>query len=142
MKIFLFLTKRKIFIALAVVLIAFSVAVKTVCTNFAQISGATPKERLTYITSLGYNVEESSALGKQTVIPTVFSDVYKNYNKIQKSAGFDLTDYKGKSVTIYTYNILSSDKKLNLIVHKGTIIGGDVCDYALNGEMKPLKSIK
>ena len=138
MKLFLFLTKKNILIVFAAVLIVFSISAKAVLENQSQIDGATPQSRLSYIYYLGFAVEDNVS-AKQTVIPTVFSEVYSNYNKIQKMAGFDLLKYKGETVTVYTYNIIESDKKINLIVHNGKVIGGDICDVSFNGEMKPLK---
>ena len=61
------------------------------------------------------------------------------YNELQKEAGFDLSNYKGKNVTVYSCPVWNSDKLLNLIVYDGKIIGGDISDVAFDGEMKPLK---
>ena len=58
--------------------------------------------------------------------------VYTDYNKIQKKQGFDLEKHKGKTATIYTYNITNYKENKNviadLIVQDGVLIGADLCD--------------
>ncbi len=112
--------------------------------QFSSVAG-TPKygdtnaHRIEYISSLGYNVDETCEDTKEVVIPTVFSDVYLKYNKLQNEAGFDLTAYKGCKVIRYTYKIIDSEERIDLLVFNGRIIGGDIITYELNGQIKPLK---
>lgn len=140
MKLFFFVTKKGLFVALALILVIFTTASRAVSLKMNEIDGSTYEKRLFYINSLGYSVEDKTVTTKETVIPANFGDVYSNYNEIQREAGFDLARFKGKRVTVYTYDLCDSEKKLNLIVYDGKIIGGDICDISLNGEMKPLKS--
>ena len=68
-----------------------------------------------------------------------FGDVYTEYNKLQKKAGFDLYKNRGKNATVFTYVLLyKEDTELHLIICDGEIIGGDIASVKLNGEMKPL----
>ena len=46
-----------------------------------------------YVVSFGF--ELGSCTADEITIPQEFNDVYKNYNEIQKSQGFDLSEYKG-----------------------------------------------
>ena len=74
---------------------------------------------------------------KTVTIPMEFGKVYENYNKLQLSGDFDLRDYKGKEVQVYTYNC-DGDKVINLMIYKGRLIGGDISEARLNGSMKAL----
>lgn len=97
----------------------------------APVSCTTAKERQDYIESLGYDTDGKES-SKQITIPSTFNDVYNQYNDIQKQQGFDLTQYKGRTVTLYTYNITNYKNKDNIIadlmVSDGTLIGADLCD--------------
>ncbi len=102
------------------------------------IDGSTHEKRMIYARSLKLNVDEENSSSKETQIPESFSEVYKNYNELQKRAGFDLSDFKGEAVTVYTYSLLGGKQNLTLIVHKGNIVGGDIADISVNGKMEPL----
>ena len=65
---------------------------------------------------------------------------------MQKSAGYDLSLYKGCQVTIYTYQInpvqnSAGESVVNLMVYNNKIIGGDISSTALGGYMLPLKQV-
>lgn len=98
-----------------------------------NISCETTQKRVDYINSLGYKTD-SKEEAKDIVIPANFNDVYNNYNEIQKQQGFDLSKYKGKNATLYTYNILNYEDNdnvvANLIVLDGVLIGADLCDVS------------
>lgn len=97
----------------------------------AQIKCSTAQDRISYITSLGWQLEEGEEK-KSIVIPSAFNDVYNDYNDIQKSQGFDLENYKGKRAVLYSYRIKnykgSDNVKADLIVYNGNLIGADLCD--------------
>ena len=81
---------------------------------------------------------------EQVVIPEDFSDVYEKYNAIQYEAGYDLKDYRSRSVVRYSYFLEDYDPKqyvvANLLVFEGKIIGGDISSRRLDGFMLPLVS--
>lgn len=101
----------------------------------ATVSCSTLKERQDYIQSLGYETDGSES-SKKVTIPTTFNDVYNQYNDIQKQQGFDLTQHKGKTVTIYTYTITNYKNNKNVIadlmVCDGMLIGADLCDTSVD----------
>ena len=105
----------------------------------------TNADRLIFISNSGYNVLSNEPSVKTVNIPEVFCDVYKNYNTIQKAAGYDLSLYKGCEVTIYTYKIdppsdYTGECVINIIVYNDRIIGGDVSSPALGGFMLPINN--
>lgn len=101
--------------------------------TMSTISCATTQERLAYIKSAGYTTDGKET-SKKVHIPAQFNDVYTRYNDIQKGQGFDLERYKGKTVLIYTYNIIDYQDKesviADLIVDDGVLIGADLCDVS------------
>lgn len=92
---------------------------------------ATTEERVNYINSFGLKTD-SREQSKEIIIPEQFNDVYNKYNEIQKKQNFDLTDYRGKTAVMYTYNITNYEDNdnviANLIVYEGILIGADLCD--------------
>lgn len=125
-------------ILLAIVLITGDIIHRAVSSD-QLIDGATPEQRIEFLNGFGWNIgEETESI--QVVIPSVFNDVYKKYNDIQISEGYDLSLYKGKICTRYTYIVLNypdvtDQVYANLLVFEGKIIGGDICTYAIDGFM-------
>lgn len=103
--------------------------------------GATNKQRLDFIAALGVETDDEVIDTAKISIPLKFSDVYEGYNAVQMSAGYDLSDYKGCTVTRYTYAVKGSERVINILVYRGRIIGGDISSLELGGEMMPLKGI-
>ena len=132
------LTKKRIFILLCVIVSVFLILVQFFSVKADYIDVSTNQKRVAYINSLGVELESDEYSKKDTVIPLEFGNVYNKYNTMQKQSGFDLSGYKGKNVTIYTYNC-DTYKVVNLIVYKGRLIGGDICDLQIDGQMLPLK---
>lgn len=96
-----------------------------------------------YLSSLGWTVEVP-ALNKETVlIPKNFNDVFNKYNTLQQSQGYDLKNYAGKEVDLYTYKVTNHESSdtvyAQLYVYKNKVIGGDVHSSSLDGFMCGLK---
>lgn len=94
-----------------------------------------------FLTQFGIEVDKSSEQSVKITVPSEFNKVYENYNALQQSQGLDLTDYKGKEATVYTYNVINAtgdDVKCNLILCENKIIAGDLCTTTLNGTMTSL----
>ena len=111
-------------------------------------NGATNAKRVYFIKSLGLFPDEDNQESKSVIIPKTFSQVYENYNALQKQAGYDLSAYKGAKVTIFTYPVGKvshdnyDDYYVTLMVYKGRIIGGDISSRNFYGEMLPLTNVK
>ncbi|MBQ8533396.1 MAG: DUF4830 domain-containing protein [Clostridia bacterium] len=125
-------------IIVAVLLIVGDIIHRTDEAN-ALAEGSTAQDRIVFLNGYGWKLgEETESI--QVVIPSVFNDVYKKYNDIQISEGYDLTPYMGKICTRYTYEVLNYPDGIdgvyaNLLVYEGKIIGGDICTYAIDGFM-------
>lgn len=109
-------------------------------------NGADTQMRMKYIEDLGFATNaEFKEEEKIIEIPYTFSDVYEEYNALQKEAGYDLEKFVGKKVKQYTYKLLDKERNdlyAHLLVYEGSIIGGDISaiDFK-NGYMLPLKKI-
>lgn len=108
-----------------------------------NFSASTDEERLNFIKQLGYTVREEPDSVGDIVIPEEFDDIYSGYNDLQKKCDLDLSRYKGVCAKKWTYTVTNypgyEDKdsiKINILVYKGKIIGGDVCCVELDGFMR------
>ena len=115
----------------------------------AQTSGAvggikSNEDRLAYLEKLGYQAAEQPQNVQEVVIPEAFDETYAAYNLLQLECGFDLTKYKGKQVTLYTYSIKDYPGEQNvqadLLIYKSKIIGGGIYTVALDGFMHGLRA--
>lgn len=77
----------------------------------------------------------------ETAIPTEFDETYEKYNSLQKEQGYDLSAYKGKTVTRYTYKITNypnesvQDARVNMLIYENRLIGIDVSSTEIGGFM-------
>jgi hypothetical protein len=97
----------------------------------------TNEDRIKFISQFGLTVKESEKEAVEFSVPSDFDRIISGYNEIQRSQGLDLTRYKNKKVTRYTYEVTgisdsASDKipdgeaLVNLIIYKGTVIACDI----------------
>ena len=92
------------------------------------------------VKEMGYDdVSETPYEVVEFTIPTEFNEVYSRYNELLKTAGYDLSPYKGKTCKRYTYLIPSQNARANIIVYDGKIIGGDISSITLDGIMIPIE---
>ena len=137
------ITKTRIVIALlCVILVGVSIFVvaNDKQTDKINLDGSTTEKRIQFLKSFDWQVDKDSESEKSITIPLEFDNVYTAYNNIQKSQGFDLLDYKGKKVTLYTLKINnypqnSDNVYASMLVCDGVIIGGDVHSTELSGFM-------
>lgn len=98
----------------------------------AHVSASTDEERRNYLATFGWETA-GDCEQKELTIPESWNQVYSDYNEIQINQGFDLSKYKGKRVTLYTYQI-TNHKSIkqgivaDMLVCDGVLIGGDVCN--------------
>ncbi len=98
----------------------------------AVVSASTDEERRAYLASFGWETEADFE-EKELTIPESWNQVYADYNEIQVNQGFDLSEYKGRRVTLYTYNITNYESVkqgvvADMLVCDGVLIGGDICN--------------
>lgn len=103
----------------------------------------TDADRVEFLKSLGYIVEETPAESVEVAVPKDFDKVFAAYNELQKSCGLDLGRYRGKTVMRYTYKVkdypgYDGEVLANLLVYKNKVIGGDICSSDPAGFAKGL----
>jgi len=101
-------------------------------------------DRVAYLQSLGWSVEDTALDEQAVTIPREFSEVYTRYNEIQLEQGFDLTRHSGAEAVRYTYRITnhpSGDENAvaDIIVCRDEVIAGDIQSVKLDGFMSGLE---
>lgn len=137
-KFFITLSKKQLAIILAVIVIALIFSAQRLSQNLRKIDGSTNEKRIEYLKSINLVADDSNVTSKDITVPQEFGEVYNQYNSLQKKAGFDLSRYKGKPATVYTYSLSGTDRLIHLIICNDEIIGGDIADANINGSMQPL----
>ena len=100
--------------------------------------------RVQFLKDFGWEVTASPTQTGQVKIPTQTSEVFDRYNNLQKSQGYDLTSYAGKSVMRYVYEVnnypgATQPVYATLLVYKDKVIGGDVTDTGAKGQIRGFK---
>lgn len=104
--------------------------------NYSKIK--TNEDRIAFLSQFGWRVEQTPVEEVEVTVPEKFDKVFNGYNEIQKRQGLDLSKYKGKTVTRYTYEVTNYENEngkvyANVIVYRNKVIGGDVCSAKVGG---------
>ena len=111
--------------------------------------GKTNEDRIAFLAQFGWVVDAQPIEEKQVRIPSEFDKIFIRYNDLQKQQGLDLSRYKRKTVTRYTYTVTNypdcdGTVLANVLVYRGKVIGGDLCCVqeggfvrGFDGVMKP-----
>ena len=99
---------------------------------------ASNDSRVSFLTDFGWDVSSSPVESSQVRIPQEQTEVFQRYNALQKSQGYDLEQYAGKTVMRYVYKInnfpdATEPVYATLLVYKNKIIGGDITNTAAKG---------
>ena len=111
-------------------------------TATGQISGN--DARVQFLKDFGWDVTTSPAETSQVKIPENTTEVFDRYNTLQKSQGYDLTKYAGKTVMRYVYKVgnypgATEPVYATVLVYKNQIIGGDITDTSAKGHIRGFK---
>lgn len=98
----------------------------------------TNEDRIKFLYQFGWKVDSEPIEEVTMKIPREFDRVMSTYNELQKRQGLDLTKYKGREVTRYSYNVTNypgyeGKVTANVIVYKSRVIGGDVSSSDVEG---------
>ncbi len=105
---------------------------------------ATNDGRVKFLTELGWEVAASPKESGQVRIPEAGDEVFDRYNALQKSQGYDLSAYAGKTVMRYVYQIknfpgATDPVYATLLLYKDQVVGGDITDTSAKGVIQGLK---
>ena len=100
--------------------------------------------RVKFLTDLGWEVAASPTESSQVKIPESSTQVFDRYNALQKSQGYDLTEYAGKTVMRYVHKIknfpgATDPVYATLLIYKDQVIGGDITDTSAKGAIRGFK---
>lgn len=136
--------KKKIFIVLAVIVVAIILLIGLLSgkkDSATAVSVANNDDRVQFLNSHGWEVTTSPVESCQVRIPAEPTEVFERYNSLQKSMGYDLTQYAGTTVMRYVYQVnnypgATEPVYATLLISKNQVIGGDVTDTAAQGAIR------
>ncbi|MBD5118845.1 MAG: DUF4830 domain-containing protein [Clostridiales bacterium] len=116
---------------LAVIALAFTLGGQAVTASAEVKNIKSNDDRVAYLNGLGWQVSPQPIATEELLIPKEFDDSYAGYLKLQSDQGFDLTQYCGKRVKRYTYqltNYPTQDEpvQIALLIYKNRVIGGQI----------------
>ena len=111
-------------------------------TGAATVSGN--DARVEFLKGHGWQVVNSPVESGQVRIPTEQSQIFARYNELQKSQGYDLSQYAGEAVMRYVYVVenypgATEPVYATLLVHKNQVIGGDVTNTSATGVIQSFR---
>ncbi|MBE6602666.1 MAG: DUF4830 domain-containing protein [Ruminococcaceae bacterium] len=91
-----------------------------------------------FLSQFGWEVPATPVETKSVTVPREFDKIFAAYNEIQKAQGLNLSKYKGKEVTRYTFQITNYEDYTgtvyaNVLVYRNRVIGGDICSADVTG---------
>jgi len=98
----------------------------------------TNEQRVALLESYGWKVNPEPRSEREVQIPKTFDDTYQAYNAIQLGQGLDLTPYRGKRATLYTYELTeyptgAEGVTANLLIRRKKLIAADISSANADG---------
>lgn len=95
-------------------------------------------DAVNFLSQFGWTVDGGSPESAKVTIPSEFDKVFAAYNEIQKSQGLDLSKYKKKELTRYTFEVTNYEDYegkvyANVLVYRNKVVGGDICSADVSG---------
>ena len=103
-------------------------------------------DRGQFLSGFGWEVVSSLAETSQVRIPANSSEVFDRYNALQKSMGYDLSAYQGKTVMRYVYKIknypgATEPVYATILISSNQVIGGDITDTSATGVIQGFEKL-
>ena len=102
----------------------------------------TNEDRVKFIERFGIKVADTPIEEAAFTMPENFDRVILGYNELQKKQGLDLSKYKNKRVTRYTYRVENYDFDgevyANLFIWRGRVVACDISSADPDGFVAPL----
>ncbi len=91
-----------------------------------------------FLSQFGWTVDGANVKSAKVTIPAEFDKVFAAYNEIQRAQGLDLSKFKKKELTRYTFEVTNYkgyDGKVyaNVLVYRNKVVGGDICSADVTG---------
>jgi len=111
--------------------------------NDAEVSYSYDKVKsaedvVSFLSQFGWQVSAEPVEVKQVTVPAEFDKIFAAYNEMQKEQGLNLSKYKKKEVTRYTFAVTNypdyqGTVYANVLVYRSRVIGGDICSADVSG---------
>ena len=93
---------------------------------------------VSFLAQFGWEVEKTPVEEVKIKIPAEFDKVMNSYNELQRKQGLDLSKYRDREVTRYTFKVTNypdynGSVMANVIIYKKKVIGGDLCSTDVTG---------
>lgn len=110
----------------------------TVAKSISYDKIKTNEDRIKFLEQFGWQISSEAKESCEVLIPEEFDKVFAGYNEIQKSQGLDLSKYKKKKLTRYTYTVdnyegYDGTVYANLLIYRNKVVGGDICSADADG---------
>ena len=104
--------------------------------NYDKVKSA--EDAAAFLSQFGWTVNAEPTEVKTVTIPAEFDKVFSAYNELQKEQGLNLSKYKNKEVTRYTFTVTNypgydGTVYANVLVYRNRVIGGDICSADVTG---------
>ena len=87
-----------------------------------------------FLAERGWKVDPASCQAAEVTIPERFGEVYRQYNELQRSQGYDLAPYRGCRAARFTFTLAGEGSLLaNVLFVEDVIVAADICDVGING---------
>lgn len=143
------LDKKKIALIFAAVVVAITALVMLFSggrdTEPTVSTGVSDNDsRVAFLKSFGWEVITSPTESSQVKIPKESSEIFERYNQLQKNQGYDLSQFAGKTVMRYVYQVrnypgATEPVYATLLVYKDQVVGGDITDTSAKGKIQGFK---
>lgn len=95
-------------------------------------------DAVNFVSQFGWTVDGGNAEVQTVTIPEEFDKVFAAYNEIQKAQGLDLSKYKKKELTRYSFEVTNypdyeGKVYANVLVYRNKVVGGDICSADVTG---------
>ena len=95
-------------------------------------------DAVNFVSQFGWTVDGGNAEVQTVTIPEEFDKVFAAYNEIQKAQGLDLSKYKKKELTRYSFEVTNypdyeGKVYANVLVYRNKVVGGDICSADVSG---------
>ena len=114
---------------------------KTVSIKYEKVRSA--DDAAGFLSQFGWVVDAGSVETVAVTIPAEFDKIFAGYNELQKAQGLDLSKYKKKELTRYTFKVTNyGDHEgksytmpvyANVLVYRNRVVGGDICSADVSG---------
>ena len=111
--------------------------------NYGGVRSA--EEGIKFIGQFGLTVKEEPTTDETVALPETFDKVLNEYNELQKLQGLDLSKYKSKRVSHYTYEVTNYSHTgsvfVNLYIARGRVVGCDLTGLGSEAFVIPLSAV-